>query len=94
VEASETPRKALCRELAEELGIRVLPEDLEPLFFAESDTEGANRAIVILLYRSARWHGTPAAIEGEGVGWFEPDAMISLPKPPLDCRLLDQLLAN
>ena len=67
VEKHEIPRDALCRELAEELGIEVKPEDCEPLFFAESGREAGATAIVILLYRIDDWVGEPRAVEGEAV---------------------------
>ena len=91
IEASENPREALCRELAEELGIAVDPEDCDPLFFAESDAEMGGPAIVILLYRIARWGGEPAALEGECVDWFAAESMDKLDMPPLDERFVERL---
>lgn len=92
VEPSEIPREALCRELAEELGISVSPRDCEPLFFAEQAREGDEPAIVILLYRLSRWTGEPRALEGGAVAWFAQGEIDSLAKPPLDCTLAARLL--
>ena len=94
VEASEIPSEALLRELFEELGIRVSTQACRPLFFAEEAGSGANPAIVILLYKVTRWAGDPKALEGGKVAWFEPESMVSLDKPPLDCQLLERLLAS
>lgn len=93
VEEHEIPREALCRELAEELGVGVEPKDCEPVYFAENGQEDGAAAIVILLYRIERWTGEPAALEGEAVGWFTPDEVDALAKPPLDRRLAAQLFA-
>ena len=87
IEASEKPKEALCRELAEELGIRVREEDCEALSFEESHAQPGVPAIVILLYKIVRWEGEPEAIEGESIGWFAPEAIERLKKPPLDKRL-------
>ena len=94
VDAGEMPAAALVRELAEELGIVCNSSDLMPCGFAETPgTEGGegSPAIVILLYRLARWHGEPQALEGGGVGWFTPEEIADLPKPPLDAELAARL---
>lgn len=91
VDAGEMPAAALVRELAEELGIVCDVSDLVPCGFAERGGDGASPALVIMLYRLARWQGEPQALEGGGVGWFTPDEIASLPKPPLDTELAARL---
>ena len=83
----EMPAAALVRELAEELGIACDSNDLVPCGFAETGPQrGAGPALVLLLYRLARWQGEPQPLEGGAVGWFTPDEIAALPKPPLDVR--------
>lgn len=91
VEPSEIPKEALCRELAEELGVSIAPPDCEPLFFAETGRVGAIPPIVILLYRIARWGGDPRPLEGGSIGWFTPRGVEALEKPPLDVQLASRL---
>ncbi len=91
VESGETPRDALIRELHEELGIVIEPEDCAPAGFAEDNGVPDERQIVILLYTIAKWQGLPAALEGGEVGWFTPDQIAALDKPPLDVTLAKQL---
>ncbi|WP_285710545.1 (deoxy)nucleoside triphosphate pyrophosphohydrolase [Erythrobacter oryzae] len=91
VEAQEMPAAALVRELAEELGIDCKADDLVPCGFAETGGEAGGSALVLLLYRLARWQGEPQALEGAGVGWFTPQEIAALPKPPLDAQLAAQL---
>lgn len=95
VEAGEMPAAALVRELAEELGIACDAADLVPCGFAETPGgiggEGGAPALVLLLYRLARWQGEPQALEGGGFGWFTPGEIAALPKPPLDAQLAAQL---
>ncbi|WP_228244043.1 (deoxy)nucleoside triphosphate pyrophosphohydrolase [Porphyrobacter sp. GA68] len=88
LEAGETPREALARELSEELGITAEPGDFHPAGFAESAADGAQSAILLLLYRCNRWQGEPQALEGGAVGWFSDTEMRALPMPPLDRALL------
>ncbi|KPL67362.1 hypothetical protein SZ64_04130 [Erythrobacter sp. SG61-1L] len=92
VEAGETPALALIREIEEELGLILDPAGMAPAGFAESIPEGANPAIVILLYTASRWTGEPHAYEGGGWGWFTLDEAKALNKPPLDVVLLDGLI--
>lgn len=91
VEHGETPRDALIREIAEELGIALLATDLVPRCFADTDEPNP---IVILLYSCSRWQGEPAALEGGAIGWFTKEEALRLAKPPLDIRLLEQLVRH
>ncbi len=91
VEPGESPRAALVRELAEELGIAVAPEDLTPAAVARSAAGGGEPAIVILLYTVTRFCGSPAPVEGAALGWFALDEIARLPLPPLDIDLLAAL---
>jgi len=94
VEPAEMPVQSLVRELAEELGIRCSEEACVPTTFAQSG--GGERAlpIVILLYTVGAWEGEPQALEGGAVGWFTAEAVLALPKPPLDILLAGQLFQN
>lgn len=92
VETGEMPAAALVRELAEELGIVIEAVDLVPCGFAEAGGQGrGGPALVLLLYRLTRWQGEPRALEGGGVGWFTPEEIAALPKPPLDAELAARL---
>ncbi|SHN49892.1 (deoxy)nucleoside triphosphate pyrophosphohydrolase [Erythrobacter sanguineus] len=94
VEALETPVKALVRELREELGIGCAEAYCKPAAFAENPGADGDIAIVILLYTVTSWQGEPAALEGGGIGWFTPEEVIALAKPPLDVALAARLFEN
>ncbi|MBC2670640.1 (deoxy)nucleoside triphosphate pyrophosphohydrolase [Novosphingobium piscinae] len=85
VEPGEDPAAALCRELVEELGVAVLPNDCVPCGFA------AAPELVILLYAVRRWEGTVTGLEAEGVTWLAPAMATGLAMPPLDYPLVRQL---
>ena len=91
VEPGESPQAAIVREIAEELGIALDGDALNPCGFA------ADAGHVILLYACRRWQGAPAALEGGGIAWFAPAALSAQPMPPLDyplARQVCQLLAE
>jgi 8-oxo-dGTP diphosphatase len=94
VEIGETPRFALCREVAEELGIELVERALEPAGFAEEDGIDGRQPLVLFLYSSLRWRGEPRALEGQGWGWFTPEEAVRLPMPEMDRALLARLLAG
>ena len=94
VENGETPRIALCREVAEELGIELAEEALEPAGFAEEAGSEGRPALVLFLYTCLHWRGEPAALEGQGWGWFTPEEALALPMPAMDRALLARLFAT
>ena len=93
VEPHENPAESLIRELCEELGISADPAGLEPATFAQESPGAGTRSIVILLYILRDWQGQPHALEGEAIGWFTPEEILALDKPPLDVALARKLFA-
>lgn len=91
VEDTEIPSVSLTRELHEELGIDVDPAGLEPCCFAQEALAQGQRQIVILLYIIRDWQGVAQALEGGEVGWFTPEEVAGLAKPPLDVELAKSL---
>lgn len=87
VETGETPRAALVREIAEELGIAIRESDLQPAGFSEAPASQGRPGILILLYTTRRWQGEPVALEGGEWGWFAPVEIARLDRPPLDREL-------
>lgn len=94
VEAYEMPGESLVRELEEELGISCRSSDCTPAGFAEGGATVNAQALVILLYTVSVWQGEPQSLEGGAVGWFTPDEVLALPKPPLDVMLAQRLFQN
>ncbi|MDA9982999.1 8-oxo-dGTP diphosphatase MutT [Gammaproteobacteria bacterium] len=71
IEPGETPQQALCRELAEELGIKVL--DSTTLISISHDYP---HATVRLQVRTVHhYEGTPWGVEGQAIQWVLPDAL-------------------
>ncbi|MCJ2183050.1 (deoxy)nucleoside triphosphate pyrophosphohydrolase [Novosphingobium sp. 1949] len=102
VDPGESAEQAAVREMEEELGVVLKPEDLVPVGFASgalgADTEEGSsqerspmRGIVILLYLCRSWQGVPAPREGGEAGWFESQAIADLAMPPLDYPLASAL---
>ncbi len=89
VDLGESPEAALIRELEEELGISVAAPDLVPETFASEPL--GDRNLVLLLYRCAKWSGTPAAIYASDIRWLLPQDMSDLPMPPADYPLVRKL---
>lgn len=90
VEASETPKAALIRELHEELNIEVVTGDLSPIAFA-SDEEGE---IAILLYLCRQYTGEMIVIDAQQVEWLPIETILTRPMPLIDIDLAEQLAAR
>jgi 8-oxo-dGTP diphosphatase len=91
VESGETPRFALCREVAEELAIELAEDALVPAGFAEEAGDDGRPPLVLFLYTCLRWRGEPEALEGQGWGWFTVGEAFELPMPAMDRALLEKL---
>jgi 8-oxo-dGTP diphosphatase len=89
LEESESAEAALCRELDEELSIRVETMELSPSCFASAQL--GERPFLLLLYTCKNWSGEPMANEGQQIGWFTLAEMRKLDMPPADLPLLDLL---
>jgi len=88
VEIGEIPTVALCREVAEELGLELAMGSLTPAGFAEDPASGDRPALVLLLYTCRDWTGEPEGREGQEWGWFTPAEAARLDMPPMDRALL------
>ncbi|NBR31219.1 MAG: (deoxy)nucleoside triphosphate pyrophosphohydrolase [Sphingomonadaceae bacterium] len=89
LEPGETPESALVRELQEELGILVRPEDMTAIAFASEAQAEAH--MLLLLYLIHDWQGEPQALEAEALLWVDASNMADLPMPPADIPLVDAL---
>ena len=89
VESGEALEEALVRELREELGVTVAPEDLAPFTFA-SHTYSDFR-LLMPLYLCRVWQGTPAALEVADVRFVSPAALSDYAMPAADGPLVARL---
>lgn len=92
IEPNERPENALIRELYEELGISLRPEDLTPLSFASAPL--GEQHLLLLLYICRKWHGIPAALDAAAIQWSSISALQDLEMPPADVPLVKALLAH
>jgi 8-oxo-dGTP diphosphatase len=88
---NETPEAALCRELREELALRVEAAALEAFAFASHAY--ADFHILLLLYLCRRWDGEPRSREGQVFAWVEAARLGDYPMPEADRPLIARLQA-
>jgi 8-oxo-dGTP diphosphatase len=89
MEPGETPEAALVRELREELGIEVQPQDVAPFVFASHAYEKFHLLMPVFLCR--RWRGEPRSREGQALAWVAPDRLAEYPMPPADRPIIPML---
>ena len=87
VEAGETPRDALVRELAEELGIVV--EEAHPWLVREHVYEHAH--VSLHFFEVSRWHGTPHSHVHSALQWQMADALNVSPMLPANGPIIKGL---
>jgi 8-oxo-dGTP diphosphatase len=89
VQDGESPEAALCRELAEELGIDVRDSCLAPFTFASH--RYPTFQLLMPLYLCRRWNGTMEAREGQELTWVKPMRLADYEMPPADKPLVAML---
>lgn len=91
IEGCERPEETLVRELAEELGIEVAAEALEPLTFASHAYADFNLLMPLFVCRA--WSGEPKPLEHAALRWVDADELARLPMPAADLPLIAPLAA-
>ncbi len=89
IESGETPESALVRELQEELGIDVSPQNLTPACFASA--ENGERHMILLLYICRIWMGDPVLNHASAMAWHKPPTLRELAMPPADIPFIAYL---
>jgi 8-oxo-dGTP diphosphatase len=87
VEAGETPRDALLRELEEELGIRV--EQADPWLVREFVYAHAH--VRLHFFRVRRWQNELRDLQHDALAWQQPDAVDVAPLLPANAPILAAL---
>ena len=88
IEPSETARQALTRELAEELGVRVL--SCVPLL--ELSHDYPERRVQLSVWNVLAFEGEPTGLEGQRLRWLPPAALYAEPMLPADWPIVDTLV--
>lgn len=93
VEPRETPEAALVRELQEELGTAVRPDELTPYRFVSHTYPERMRHVLMPTYICRTWVGEPQGQEAQALKWVSADQMeqidfleADLPLIPLLCE--------
>ncbi|MEH6742259.1 (deoxy)nucleoside triphosphate pyrophosphohydrolase [Hyphomonas sp.] len=89
VESSETPERALVRELHEELSIMVDETSLKPITFASHAYPDFH--LLMPLYATESWEGELAPREGQALAWVRSSDLHLYPAPAADIPLFDVL---
>jgi 8-oxo-dGTP diphosphatase len=89
IESSETPERALVRELHEELSIMVDETSLKPITFASHAYPDFH--LLMPLYATESWEGELAPREGQALAWVRSSDLHLYPAPAADIPLFDVL---
>lgn len=91
VEDGETPELALIRELKEELGIEILPQDLKNFWFLSHSYPEFDFHLLMPVYLCRKWQGIPQALEHSAICWALPHDMHNLDMIEADADLVKRL---
>ena len=83
---NETPEHALSRELHEELGLIINPQNFTPLTFTSHAYPDFH--LLMPLFACRTWQGTPEPRENQRLLWATKDDLTTLPMPPADIPLI------
>ncbi|MDD4962870.1 MAG: Nudix family hydrolase [Gallionella sp.] len=87
IEANETAYQALCRELQEELGIRVVTA----LPWLTQVFTYPHATVKLHFFRVMAWHGEPTGCENQQLSWQYPTAIAVTPVLPANAPILRAL---
>ena len=88
LEPGEGVRQGLERELAEELGVRVL--QAAPLLAVSHDY--VELSVLLDVWTVTRWAGEPRGLESQPLRWLAPQEMRREEFPPADAPVIEALL--
>jgi 8-oxo-dGTP diphosphatase len=83
----ESKQTALCREIAEELGVEVL----SVTHFKYIEHDYPEHAVAIDFYRIEEWKGEPAGIEGQRLRWVDRASLQKEELLPADGPVIESL---
>jgi 8-oxo-dGTP diphosphatase len=89
LELGEQPQHALVRELLEELGIHVAPDEGTPLI--RVPWRYGERGLLLDAWQFTQWRGTPVSLEGQALQWVQPSAVDPTILAPADRPILQAL---
>jgi len=90
IAAGESPRDALYRELAEEIGIEI--RSSRP--FMELLHEYHDRTVNLEFFLVTDWHGDPSGLEGQQIRWVALGELDAGQLLPADAPVIAALLAD
>lgn len=91
IEEGETPEAALARELNEELGIEVRPEDFENFWFLSHSYPEFDFHLLMPVYICRMWQGEPKPLEHSALCWSYSNAMHELDMIEADYELVERI---
>lgn len=90
IDEQESPAAALCRELREELGIRVT----DCAHFMDLFHEYPDRQVTIDFYLVRAWQGEPDGLEGQRLEWLDQAGLEAARLLPADAPVIEALRAQ
>lgn len=90
IAVGEGAATALCRELAEELGIAILEYE----HFMRVDHCYADRRVAIEFYLVTKWRSEPRGMDGQDIRWVDPALLTQAELLPADAPALHRLRAG
>ena len=91
LEPGETLRASAIREIAEELGVEIVPDNLTP--FSIASYHYSDFHLLMLLFICRKWSGDCRSMHHRAIQWVPAVELTALPVPPADFELVDELQA-
>ena len=76
IESGESPKAALKRELMEEIGINVEPEDMSAFYSKQHNYH--DKSVDLSFFLITQYQGQPEGKEGQAIQWFGSDQLNEL----------------